>query len=189
MLLAEQFCMSQKAGSPQEIAVALPQLREHVQELVESPAFKGSRRCQQFLQYVVDKAIAGQIDDLKERSLGVSLFGRSPSYDTGEDAIVRVTASDVRRRLNQYYSEKESGIRIDLPAGSYSPEFRTQPIRESAAPPAPVTTPRPPSPQDVGDGSGDCGCSGDLRRLAVSSTICRRKASSAGDASLDGRLS
>lgn len=136
--------MSHKTGLPQEIAAALPQLREHVQELVESSAFKGSRRCQQFLQHVVDKAITGQFDDLKERSLGVSLFGRSPSYDTGEDAIVRVTASDLRRRLNQYYSERESAIRIDLPAGSYSPEFRTPPIRESAAPPTPVTTSRPP---------------------------------------------
>lgn len=133
--------MSKKAGLQPEIATALPSLLEHVRELVESSAFKGSRRSQQFLQYVVEKALAGQFDDLKERIIGVALFGRSPSYDTGDDAIVRVTASDVRKRLHQYYSEKESAIRIDLPAGSYSPEFRAMPSRETPRPSAPVPTP------------------------------------------------
>lgn len=115
-----------------------PLLREHMRELVESSAFKGSRRCQQFLQYVVEKSLAGQFEDLKERRLGVALFGRSPDYDTGDDAIVRVTASDVRKRLHQYYSEMESATRIELPAGSYVPEFRTLPIRETPPPPTPV---------------------------------------------------
>jgi len=133
--------MSNKAGLPPEIAAALPLLREHVRELVESSAFRGSRRGQQFLQYIVDKALAGQYDDLKERSLGVALFGRSPAYDTGDDAIVRVTASDVRKRLHQYYSENESAIRVDLPAGSYSPEFRALPIRETPLPSKPAPPP------------------------------------------------
>lgn len=130
--------MSNRTGLPPEIAEALPSLHEHVRELVESSAFRGSRRGQEFLQYIVNKALAGELDDLKERALGVAIFGRSPTYDTGQDAIVRVTASDVRKRLHQYYSEKESAIRIDLPAGSYHPEFRLQPIRETRpAPPPP----------------------------------------------------
>src|SRR4029077_20420764 len=69
-----------------------------------------------------------------ERSLGVDLFARSPSYDTGEDAIVRVTASDVRKRLHQFYSETRFDIRIDLPSGSYVPEFH----RVAAAVPIPL---------------------------------------------------
>jgi hypothetical protein len=55
----------------------------------------------------------------------VALFGRDPAYDTGEDAVVRVTASDVRKRLHQFYSENDSAVRIELVAGSYTPEFRT----------------------------------------------------------------
>ncbi|MCU0247994.1 MAG: hypothetical protein MUC42_15605 [Bryobacter sp.] len=141
MLWTDQGQMVHKAGSPPEVTVAQPLLREHVREVVESAAFKGSRRSQQFLQYVVEKALAGQFEDLKERSLGVALFGRSPSYDTGDDAIVRVTASDVRKRLHQFYAQKESAIRIDLPAGSYSPEFRTLPVREAAPPTTPVLIP------------------------------------------------
>ncbi len=100
-------------------------LREHITEIVEGAAFKGSHRSAQFLKYIVDQAIAGHFDCLKERVIGVELFRRSPSYDTGDDAIVRVTASDVRRRLLQHYGTygNTSEFRIQLPLGSYIPEI------------------------------------------------------------------
>jgi hypothetical protein len=74
---------------------------------------------------VIEHAIQGHFDSLKERVIGVDLFRRSPSYDTGEDAIVRVTASDVRKRLLQYYGSHgaDSEFRIELPPGSYIPEI------------------------------------------------------------------
>src|SRR5580658_3740718 len=55
----------------------------------------------------------------------MELFGRSASYDTGDDAIVRVTASDVRRRLLEHYGRygATSEFRITLPSGSYIPEI------------------------------------------------------------------
>ena len=99
--------------------------KEHLRQIAASAAFKGSDRSREFLTVIVEKALAGQFDDLKERVLGVELFGRDASYDTGEDAIVRVTASDVRRRLARHYSEagSKSGLRLELPVGSYIPEF------------------------------------------------------------------
>ncbi len=102
-------------------------LRSHLQSIAESPAFKGSRRSQEFLTFIVSRALDGHFDDLKERVLGVELFGRSPTYDTGDDAIVRVTACDVRKRLNQFYVEfgPQSDFRIELPPGSYIPEIHT----------------------------------------------------------------
>src|SRR5580704_12286576 len=117
-----------------EIGTDAEILRDHLREVIASPAFKGSRRSQQFLQHIVEKTINGQAHEVKERSLGVDLFARSPSYDTGEDAIVRVTASDVRKRLHQFYSESHFDIRIDLPSGSYVPEFH----RVAAAVPIPL---------------------------------------------------
>lgn len=119
------------------LAAGPPAVREHLRELLESPAFKGSRRGQQFLEYIVEKALSGQAEDLKERSLGVELFGRDPAYDTGEDAIVRVTASDVRKRLNQYYSTTGSAVRIEIPSGAYAPQFHFVP-RQAEAQPAPA---------------------------------------------------
>jgi hypothetical protein len=108
----------------------LSALRRHLQEILESKTFKGSHRSGQFLQYIVEQAIAGRFDSLKERVIGIELFGRSPSYDTGEDAIVRVTASDVRKRLLQFYGEngRSSRFYLSLPLGSYIPEI-TQPPR------------------------------------------------------------
>jgi hypothetical protein len=65
---------------------------------------------------------------LKERTLGVEVFGRPPDYDTNAEPVVRITAAEVRKRIAQYYHEaaKESEIQIGLPLGSYTPEFRTK---------------------------------------------------------------
>lgn len=103
----------------------LARFQKHIGDIIRGPAFKGSHRSGQFLKYIIDQSIAGQFDSLKERMIGVELFGRSPSYDTGEDAIVRVTASDVRRRLLQHYGTngQTSEFRLNLPLGSYIPEI------------------------------------------------------------------
>jgi hypothetical protein len=108
-------------------------LRQHVKEVMEGPAFKGSQRSGQFLNYIVEQAIAGHFESLKERVIGVELFGRSPSYDTGDDAIVRVTASDVRRRLLQHYGQHGASteLRISLPLGSYVPEVSHEPQKKA----------------------------------------------------------
>jgi hypothetical protein len=103
----------------------LKAFRQHMEEVLHGEAFRGSHRSGQFLRYIVDQSVGGHCDELKERLIGVKLFGRSPTYDTGEDAIVRVTASDVRRRLLQHYGAygAGSGFRIRLPLGSYIPEI------------------------------------------------------------------
>lgn len=100
-------------------------LQEHLNEIVEGTAFKGSNRCAQFLQYIVEQALQQNFDCLKERMIGATIFGRELSYDTGEDAIVRVTASDVRKRLLQHYGKNgnASAFRISLPLGTYIPEI------------------------------------------------------------------
>ena len=110
----------------------LASLQHHLKEVIEGDVFKGSHRSGQFLQYIVDQAVAGHFDSLKERVIGMELFGRSASYDTGDDAIVRVTASDVRKRLLQHYGRygATSGFRIRLPSGSYIPEIMRDPLGE-----------------------------------------------------------
>jgi hypothetical protein len=103
----------------------LKAFQQHLETVICGEAFRGSHRSAQFLRYVVNQSVSGHCDELKERLIGVELFGRSPSYDTGEDAIVRVTASDVRRRLLQHYGScgTSAEFRIRLPLGSYIPEI------------------------------------------------------------------
>lgn len=110
-------------------------LQQHLKEIVEGSAFKGSYRSGQFLKYIVDQSIAGRFELLKERLIGVELFGRSPSYDTGEDAIVRVTASEVRRRLLQHYGGNgaQSEFRLSLPSGSYVPAITRWKVNDATA--------------------------------------------------------
>jgi hypothetical protein len=140
------------AETDEDIAI----LRRHLQEIIEGAAFKGSHRSAQFLKHIVEQSIAGSFDSLKERAIGIDLFGRSPSYDTGEDAIVRVTASDVRKRLLQHYGKygSPSELRLGLPLGSYIPEVQWDchnlgsignpvPASSPQAPAIPVAVPVP----------------------------------------------
>lgn len=107
-------------------------LRE-LEHVLTSPHFSNSKRYPALLRYVVENALAGHTDLLKERTLGVEVFQRPATYDTNTDTVVRYTAGEVRKRLLLYYSEHDSqtGIQISLPAGSYLPEF----LRESGETP------------------------------------------------------
>lgn len=101
-------------------------VQEELSAILGSPHFSNSKRYPAFLQYVVQKSLNGQKDQLKERTLGVEVFGRPPDYDTNADPVVRVSAAEVRKRIAQYYHEaaKESEIQIDLPTGSYVAVWR-----------------------------------------------------------------
>ena len=103
------------------------EIHSQLLNILASPAFHGSKRCQQFLQYVCERALAGEATALKERTIATEVFGRQPESDLGEDTIVRVGAREVRKRLAQYYvtpGGAASGVLIDLLPGSYVPEFR-----------------------------------------------------------------
>lgn len=101
------------------------EVRRQLEQIRTSPPFRSSRRCVVFLDFVIHAALAGHLESLKERTIGVEVFSRDPSYDTNQDPVVRGTAGEVRKRLAQYYQipGHERELRIDLPAGSYMPEF------------------------------------------------------------------
>jgi hypothetical protein len=101
-------------------------VREQLGRLLHSPIFVNSKRCASLLRFVVDCALEGKTDHLKERTLGIDVFQRDPHYDTNHDPVVRTTAVEIRKRLAQYYMapEHEHEIRICFPAGTYVPEFK-----------------------------------------------------------------
>jgi hypothetical protein len=111
---------------------------QELASVLDSQEFHGSHRAQTLLRYLVENALSHRSDQLKERTIGIELFHRDAAYDTGHDGIVRVAASDVRKRLMNFYSRTLSnrtgpGIRIVVPAGSYVPVFE----RYDTAGPAP----------------------------------------------------
>lgn len=100
-------------------------VHEQLERLLATPLFNSSKRYPSFLRYAVTHTLAGQSEQLKERIVGVEVFGRNPDYDTTTDPIVRVTAAEIRKRIEQYYQEPghEMEIRLFMPSGSYVPQF------------------------------------------------------------------
>ena len=100
-------------------------IQEQLERLLGNPHFSHSRRFPSFLRFVVEQTLSGQMDALKERTLGIEIFGRDADYDTASDPIVRVTAGEIRKRIAQYYQEPghENELRVSLPSGSYVPQF------------------------------------------------------------------
>jgi len=108
------------------------EIRAALQRIQASVAFRNSKQCQKFLDYVVEHSLSGSIDLLHERQIGIAVFGREPGYDTSEDPVVRVRANEVRKRLAQYYQENPSAeARFEIPPGTYRVEFRPAGVTKS----------------------------------------------------------
>jgi hypothetical protein len=118
---------------------------EQLERVLTSSLFRNSKRYPAMLRYVVERTLDGKTRDLKERTVAVEVFGRALEYDPSTDPVVRISAAEVRRRLAQYYQEPAHAeeIRIDLPVGSYVPEFQL------AAPRLPCVPPEVPAPAPV----------------------------------------
>lgn len=101
-------------------------VRSQLDRILASPLLRNSKRFPDFLRYTVNRALEGNTADIKERTVGIEVFGRAPDYDTAADPVVRVTAAEVRKRLTQYYRElgHENELRIEFARGSYVPEIR-----------------------------------------------------------------
>ncbi len=112
-------------------------IREQLERLVAHPLFANSKRYPALLAYAVEQTLLGNAADLKERTIGVEVFGRSPSYDANADPVVRITAGEVRKRLTQYYYDPShrGEVLIELPTGSYVPVFREPDPPPRAEPP------------------------------------------------------
>ncbi len=101
------------------------EIAAEMDQILADHRFNASRRCVALLQRLVEHALQGNHERLKERTLGIEVFGRDTNYDTSSDPIVRSTATEIRKRLAQYYedSEHQGAVRIRLIAGNYIPQF------------------------------------------------------------------
>ena len=97
-----------------------------LERILFSPVFRNSKRYASVLKYLVERTLDGNCDQLKERTIGIEVFGRAPDYDTSTDHAVRSAAAEIRKRLAQYYQEEANAaeLRIEILSGSYVPQFR-----------------------------------------------------------------
>ena len=105
-----------------------------LRSVLDSPYFSKSKRYPALLEFAVRAALEDGSNPVKERTVGVQVFGRPANYDTGNDSVVRIAAGEVRRRTAAYFSEhSEAPVRIDIPVGCYKAEFhfRSGPVPEA----------------------------------------------------------
>ena len=122
-------------------AAARSQIESTLGDILRSAPFRTSRQCQDLFRFIVEHSLAGSEESLRERVIGIEVFGRTPDYDTAEDPVVRVRAADVRKRLAQYYQAQKSEPghwKIEIPTGSYRAQFHSP---EAAAPQTPAAPP------------------------------------------------
>lgn len=130
---------SMQETEPQASGLGPTAVREELERLLAHPLFANSKRYPALLAYIVEQTLLGNSAELKERCIGIEVFGRAPTYDANADPIVRITAGEVRKRLSLYYydSAHNGELIIELPIGSYVPVFR------SAGPSVPPSLPVP----------------------------------------------
>ena len=109
-----------------------------LQAILSCSRFANAEKQKGFLAFVVNEALAGRGQELKEAVLGALIYGRRQDYDPKIDAIVRVEAARLRTKLGQYYVEEgcNDPVRIEIPKGGYTPAFSRNktPPRNVAAP-------------------------------------------------------
>jgi hypothetical protein len=102
---------------------------EQLERILQSRAMHGSESLRSFLRYVAVKSIQESTDQVKEYTIATEVFGRSDDFSPRNDSVVRVQASRLRQKLQDYYSDegRSDRIIIELPKGHYNPLFTVRP--------------------------------------------------------------
>lgn len=103
--------------------------------ILSSEEFATSPNLQKFLSYIIEQKLNGNEAGLKAYSIAIDAFGRSEDFDSQIDPIVRVQAGRLRKELAAYYEGAGANdpVRIDVPRGSYRPEFSYQNVNLESA--------------------------------------------------------
>ncbi len=114
--------------------------RTELEAVLRSEPFRRAPTLANLLEYLCEKLLAGEANQIKEYSIGVEVFRRGAAFDQNSDSIVRVEANRLRKRLAAYYAGEGAAhrLRITIPLGQYVPEFRAaaaqqEPEQQAAA--------------------------------------------------------
>jgi len=116
-------------SDPHSEEIAPDEIQRALHSVLNSQQFRKSAQCSSLLRYIVRHTLNREDNLLRERVIGASVFGRAPEYEPGEDPVVRLRVSEVRKRLAQYYLQATDAVQIDIPSGGYKAVF----IQKTAA--------------------------------------------------------
>jgi hypothetical protein len=101
------------------------QIKRQMEMILGADRFRQAKSLEKFLRYVVARKLDGAENELKEYTIGLDVFQRGADYDPRRDAVVRVQANVLRKRMASYYEEEGAGdeLIIEMPKGHYVPRF------------------------------------------------------------------
>src|SRR5580693_4822942 len=110
-------------------SAALPTIEERralIERVAASEQFSRSARLRDFLLYVGKQSLKDGCPEIHEQEIGAKVFGRPSSYDRSQDNIVRVNATELRKRIDQYFANEGANetLILEIPRGGYKPVFR-----------------------------------------------------------------
>ncbi|HEY4381865.1 MAG TPA: hypothetical protein VGN01_16065 [Acidobacteriaceae bacterium] len=132
--------------------------RALIERVAGSAQFRRSARLRDFLLYVGGQSLKEGCPEIHEQEIGAKVFGRNSSYDRSQDNIVRVNATELRKRIEVYFASEgaHETLILEIPRGGYKPVFRRRlpvvPIVSAA--PVDVSTPGEPLSQNQAADTG-----------------------------------
>jgi hypothetical protein len=121
--------MGSTASAPAKERVDQPSVDEKralIDRIAASGQFRRSARLRDFLLYVGGQSLKDGCPEIHEQEIGVKVFERSPDYDRSQDNIVRVAATDLRKRIELYFASEgaHETLILEIARGGYKPVFR-----------------------------------------------------------------
>ena len=99
--------------------------RALIERVAASEHFIRAARLRDFLLYVGKHSFKDSSPEIHEQEIGARVFGRPETYDTSQDNIVRVNATELRKRIELYFATEgaHEPLIIEIPRGGYKPIF------------------------------------------------------------------
>ncbi len=118
---------------------SITEIREELQNVLNSPRLRHSPRLSKLLRYICSRALMSEAQQITEYTIALDVLGKTDDFKEGKDAIVRVEVHRLRRRLAEFYEDEGAShrVRIVIPTGNYTPQFQIydgSPVDDSPAP-------------------------------------------------------
>lgn len=133
--------MSEETGARKRSPFTLPDELDARWEVVERACNSGhlrrSAKLRDLLVYLCHRLWVDGVEEIREHDIGVDVFQRPADYDSTQDTLVRVQASQLRKRLERYFAEegRDEPLVLEIEKATYEPILRERIIA------APVTVP------------------------------------------------
>ncbi|MEM8653074.1 MAG: hypothetical protein AAGF54_21315, partial [Pseudomonadota bacterium] len=94
-------------------------------KIILSSSLSISPQSSSFLRYIVEQKLKGNEQQIKAYTVAIDALGKDETFDSSTNPLVRVQAVKLRKTLELYYAThgSEDELRIEIPKGTYVPEF------------------------------------------------------------------